>query len=129
MASASLVTRAAADVGADNRLDHEPNPVLDAAGEGLAEQLGVGERRARHAAVPELLGEDVGRADMRRASRGAGHASLGGIGCQSLNGLHAIFTKARRACPALTGDFTIDAPTPAGNRGVGPWTARRATSY
>ena len=63
-----------ADRGADQRLDQRPQPVLDAAGEGLAEQVGVGERRAGDAAVPELLRQDVGGGGIGGLSMRAGDA-------------------------------------------------------
>ena len=64
-----------ADAGADHRLDQQPHAVLDAAGEGLAEQLGVGERRAGDPAVPELLGEDVGGGGHRRRASRSGRSA------------------------------------------------------
>ena len=54
------------DRGADQRLDEDPHPVLDPAGEGLAEQVGVGERRAGDPAVPELPRQHVGGRGHRR---------------------------------------------------------------
>ena len=85
------------DLGADDRLHEHPHPVLDAAGEGLAEQLGVGERRAGDAAVAELAGEDGGGGGHGGAARGSGGPVFGGNGCRSLNAPGAAEGRSRES--------------------------------